>query len=71
MFEKVGAATSARPQWLRPGCLGMAAAAHVVFAAGIASVPRPRIDPPRSVEVATFLIPVSYTHLTLPTNSRV
>lgn len=56
MFEKVGAATSARQRWLQPGWLAMAAAAHVVFVAGIASIPRPRISPPRSVEVATFLV---------------
>jgi TonB family protein len=56
VFEKVAAAQTVRPPWLRPWGVSAAAAAHAAFALSVASIPLPPEDPPRTVESATFLV---------------
>ncbi|HYR07712.1 MAG TPA: energy transducer TonB [Longimicrobium sp.] len=56
MFEKVTAAQTVRPPWLRPWGVSASAAAHAVVALAIVSIPVPAEPPPRTVETATFLV---------------
>jgi TonB family protein len=56
LFEKVTAAQTVRPPWLRPRGVSVSAAVHAAVVLAIASIPAPAEPPPRTVETATFLV---------------
>jgi TonB family protein len=56
VFEKVAAAQTARPPWLRPWGVSASAVAHAAVVLAVASIPIPPEDPPATVEAATFLV---------------
>lgn len=56
MFEKVAAAQTVRPPWLRTRGVSASAAAHVAVVMAVASIPVPRGAPPQTVEQTTFLV---------------
>lgn len=56
MFEKVAGVQTVRPPWLRPWGVSASAAAHVVIVLGVAAIPLPPRDLPRTVEETTFLV---------------
>lgn len=56
MFEKVVAARTVRPPWLRPRGVSAAVAAHAAVVLAVTSIPLPPGAPPRTVESATFLV---------------
>ena len=69
LFVAIAAATVQHSLWVTVALLRVVAIAGVVLTAW--ALPRLAADPPRAAWLALATPPVSYTHLTLPTNREV